>query len=429
MQQFPVDPGARMILDVKTLFVVAVLVAAVVGSILIFAWLQNRGQRALLWWGGAYLVSGSGVALLAMRGHVSDFWTIVIANALIYASGGMQWNGARVFDRRPPRPILIYGGAAVWIAACLLPGFLTSSDARVILSSLILAPYSLATAYEIWRGRTERLALRWPAIAVLTFHGAVMAARVPMAFLSPLPPGYAIFTSPWFNLMVLEALLNAVALAVIVLAMTKERMELAHRNAAMLDPLTGIANRRAFLELGRRLLKARRRDRKPVAVILFDLDRFKEINDRFGHSAGDRVLKTFCRVARSTLRAEDLIGRLGGEEFAAVLSGMPAVGAAATAERIRAAFEAAVGQMATTVSAGIVASETPGTDIEFLLDRADEALYLAKANGRNRIEVLDFGPGTPVRTSPVAEIGAPALVPEQVPEHSEAPPHTHTHAR
>ncbi|HXL68848.1 MAG TPA: GGDEF domain-containing protein [Xanthobacteraceae bacterium] len=401
-----------MVLDVKTLFVVAVLVAAVIGSILIFAWLQNRGQRALLWWGMAHILAGTGVALLAMRGNVSDFWSIVIGNALLYAGGGMQWNAARVFDRRPPRPILIYAGSAAWIAACLVPGFLGSSDARVILSSIIIAAYSFATAYEIWCGRAERLALRWPAIAVLGFHGLVMTARIPLTMLLPLPAGYAIFASPWFGVMVLEGLLNAVALAVIILALTKERMELAHRNAAMLDPLTGIANRRAFLELGSRLLKARVRDRKPVAVILFDLDRFKEINDRFGHSAGDRVLKTFCRVARATLRADDLIGRLGGEEFAAILSGMPAVGAAATAERIRAAFEAAVGTVATTVSAGIVASESPGNDIELLLDRADEALYLAKANGRNRIEVLDFGSGTPVRAASAAGLHAPALVPE-----------------
>ncbi len=405
-----------MVLDVKTLFVVVVLVAEVVGSILIFAWLQNRGQRALLWWGLAHMIGGAGVALLAMRGNVSDFWSVVIGNAILYAASGMQWNGARVFDRRPPRPILIYAGSAVWIAACLFPGFLGSSDARAGLSSIIIGGYAFATAYEIWRGRAERLALRWPAMAVLVIHGFVMMARIPMVMLMPLPAGHAIFSSPWFGIIVLEGLIKMVALAVIILALTKERMELAHRNAAMLDPLTGIANRRAFLELGSRLLKARARDRKPVAVIVFDLDRFKEINDRFGHSAGDRVLKTFCRVARSTLRAEDVIGRLGGEEFAAILSGMPAVGAAATAERIRAAFEAAAGPVATTVSAGIVASETPGNNIEMLLDRADEALYLAKANGRNRIEVLDFGAGAPVRTTAVPEWRAPALVPAQEPE-------------
>jgi diguanylate cyclase (GGDEF)-like protein len=410
-----------MVLDVKTLFVVAVLIGALVGSILIFAWLQNRGQRALLWWGLAHILAAVGVALLAMRGNVSDFWSVVIGNAILYAGSGMQWNAARVFDRRPPRPILIYGGSAVWIVACLVPGFVGSSDARVVLSSIIIAAYAFAAAYEIWRGRTERLALRWPAVAVLAFHGLVMTMRIPMTVVMPLPPGHAIFTSPWFGVLTLEAVLNAVALAVIILAMTKERMELAHRNAAMLDPLTGIANRRAFLELGGRLLKARVRDRKPVAVILFDLDRFKAINDRFGHSAGDRVLKTFCRVARSTLRPEDVIGRLGGEEFAAILSGMPAVGAAATAERIRAAFEAAVGPVATTVSAGIVASESPGSDIELLLDRADEALYLAKANGRNRIEVLDFGAAAPVRAAPFAEQRAPALVPGQAPERDGLP--------
>jgi diguanylate cyclase (GGDEF)-like protein len=402
-----------MVLDVRTLFVLAVPVAALLGALLTFSWFQNRGQRALLWWGCAYLAWSVAVSLITLRGGISDFWSVVVSNTIFCAGCGMLWNGARVFDDRASRPILMFGGAAIWTAACIVPGFVTSSGARVIVTSIILATYSFATAIEFWHGRAERLASRWPAIALLSFHATVVLTRIPLTYIMPLPEGSAIFATPWIGLVTLEGLLNAIGLAVLILAMTKERMELAHRDAAMLDPLTGIANRRAFLELATRALKQRARDRQPVAVMLFDLDRFKSVNDRFGHSAGDRVLRAFCEVAGKTLRAEDTFGRLGGEEFAALLSGVPPFGAAATAERIRAAFEAAVGEVATTtVSVGIVTSGRPGADIELLLDRADEALYVAKANGRNRIEIVDFGAESLARFQSVTPaIAAPALVP------------------
>src|SRR5690606_14811718 len=106
------------------------------------------------------------------------------------------------------------------------------------------------------------------------------------------------------------------------------------------DPLTGIANRRAFLESASRSLKQRSRSPQPVSALLFDLDQFKSINDRFGHAAGDRVLRAFTDIAVTELRSTDLLGRLGGEEFGAVLFGAEAASAAATAERIRSAFEA-----------------------------------------------------------------------------------------
>jgi len=193
----------------------------------------------------------------------------------------------------------------------------------------------------------------------------------------------------------LESLLYMIATAFIFLAMAKERTELEHKVAATTDPLTGIANRRAFLESAQRSLKQRIRAPQPVSALLFDLDRFKSINDRFGHAAGDRVLRAFADVAIIELRSTDLLGRLGGEEFGAVLFGAEASSAAATAERIRAVFAANYvgeggGEERISVSVGVASVPADeNVEIETLISRADEALYVAKARGRNRVEVAD----------------------------------------
>ena len=122
----------------------------------------------------------------------------------------------------------------------------------------------------------------------------------------------------WLSVLSFEALLFTIAIAFILLAMAKERAEHRQKTAAMIDPLTGISNRRAFLEEGEEHLKRQVNEPRPTAVMLLDLDNFKSINDRYGHAIGDRVLEIFAEVASSCLRRIDLFGRLGGEEFAAL---------------------------------------------------------------------------------------------------------------
>jgi diguanylate cyclase (GGDEF)-like protein len=171
--------------------------------------------------------------------------------------------------------------------------------------------------------------------------------------------------------------------------MAKERSERIHRTAATIDPLTEIFNRRALLEAGRRILGRLAWDKQPVSVLMFDLDHFKKINDRFGHAVGDRALQVFARTAAARLRATDIIGRLGGEEFAAILPATSLLSAAVAAERVRTAFQEAAREIdglpiAASVSIGAAATEEVDCDIEALLAEADRALYAAKAGGRNR---------------------------------------------
>ena len=161
------------------------------------------------------------------------------------------------------------------------------------------------------------------------------------------------------------------------------------RQAVFADHLTGVANRRGFfhateLELGRA-----RRFPRPVALVIFDLDHFKRVNDTHGHAAGDAVLQAFAQALRGTFRAMDVVARLGGEEFAVLLPSTEAGQACAVARRLLAAVEGLAVRvdgvaLAFTVSAGVAAWEQADT-IDDLQKRADRALYAAKAAGRNRV--------------------------------------------
>jgi diguanylate cyclase (GGDEF)-like protein len=407
-----------MMLDVNTLYTVTILVMALLGLLLILVWLQNRGMRALAWWGAAYLVGGMSVWLLGSHGSLSDLLSIDLANALLFVACGLTWSGARLFDGRGIKPVAMLIGTFMWVGACQIPSFMASLDARVILSSLIISGYTMVIAFEFWRGRAEPLGSRWPAIVVLGAHSALFMLRVPFALASTLEGSNgSLWSSGWFAIIALESLLYAIAFAVIVVAMAKERMELKHKKSALSDPLTGIANRRAFFDEAVTRLDPAGKDSRPLAVLLFDLDRFKRINDRFGHAIGDKVLRLFAEKATANLRQADVVGRLGGEEFAVVMSGVELSTAFMFAEQIRIAFAAAARvveghRVSATVSAGIALLTASEADVDSLLARADQALYVAKARGRDRVEIAEVD--RPRAWQPAVDQWVPALAPAGV---------------
>ncbi|MFC0252418.1 GGDEF domain-containing protein [Massilia consociata] len=174
------------------------------------------------------------------------------------------------------------------------------------------------------------------------------------------------------------------------LLLCKQKDDAEMARLAATDSLTGLPNRHAFLERAEQARQVTLRQRQPLALVMIDIDHFKQINDRFGHAAGDEALAVFARTARCVLRAHETMGRLGGEEFAMVLPGTDLAGATRAAERLRLAVrEAAVITSGTpytmTVSIGVVvldANESLGAG----LARADHALYAAKHGGRDRVE-------------------------------------------
>jgi diguanylate cyclase (GGDEF)-like protein len=383
-----------MNLDVNTLFLVTIYVEAILGLLLLFAWVQNTAIYAVAWWGFADLLRAASVMLFGMYGSVSDLVSIDLANAILFTAFAVTWTGARVFDNRKPRPILLFAGAVLWLVLCRIPAIANSWDLRLLMSSGIITTYTWATAYEFWRGRSEPLVSRWPAIFMFFAHGALYLLRTPFGAML-VPTTSVVFESVWLTVLSFEALLFTIAVAFILLAMAKERTEHRHKTASLIDPLTGIANRRAFLQDSEVQLKRQATEPRPMAVMLLDLDNFKAINDRFGHAMGDRVLQVFAEVGSSCMRRYDIFGRLGGEEFAALLVDASRDRALAVAEQIRASFVEATGEVdgkavVATVSIGVVISYDAVLDLSALLAQADHALYRAKDNGRNRIEIASI---------------------------------------
>jgi diguanylate cyclase (GGDEF)-like protein len=382
----------RMNLDVNTLFLVTTCVEAILGLLLLFAWAQNSQPKAVAWWGFANLMRAASIPLFGTFGSSPQLIAIDLANVMLFLSYGVTWTGARVFDHRRVLPVQLAAGPLLWLCLSHLALFKENLELRALISCGIITAYAWLAAYEFWRGRSEALVSRWPAIFMLFAQGALFLLRAPLIATLPWLPIGHVAASPWAIVISFEALLFTISIAFILLAMAKERAEFQLRSAAMVDPLTGIANRRSFLQDGAELMKRQAAQSCPAAVLLIDLDHFKSINDRFGHAIGDRVLQIFARTAQESIKPPELIGRLGGEEFAIVFYDVGADRATARAELIRTAFLEAATEVdgypvAATLSIGIVFNRDGPLDVPELLVEADQALYKAKEQGRNRVEV------------------------------------------
>ena len=378
-------------LDVGTLFFIAICVTVLLGLFLLFAWTQERIQ-ALAWWGVAYLLGGASGALWR-------WGDLVVPGISSWRSDDAVVRRCRDdLERRspvprpagPPRRHVVWGGV---LAGCLLcPRFRRVGCGAPCRERPYCRRLYDPDRAELRLERRKSLIRRWPAIFVPILHGAIFLLPVALATLSQREDGGRSLAQGWIVVFAIEIVLYLVGTAFIVLILAKDRAVNVYKMAASTDALTGVLNRRGFFEAASMFLARNRRAVSSVSILAFDLDHFKLINDRCGHIVGDAVLESFAKLARETLRSSDILGRLGGEEFVALL---PATLPEATiaAERVRAAFAAASivrnGQrIAATVSIG-VASGSPSTAMDLLITRADQALYRAKANGRDRVETAN----------------------------------------
>ncbi|HET7806570.1 MAG TPA: GGDEF domain-containing protein [Pseudolabrys sp.] len=369
-------------LDLPTLSLVAVCIAGLLGLFLIIDWMQQRNVRALAWWGSAYLIGASAMALGTMPAPFIKL-PAALPGALTFLACGMVWNGVRLFQGRRVLPFATFIGAALWLGLAQIPGMMENGNGE-ILGALIVPVYTFFIAMELWRERRRTRYSRAAAVVVPCLHAGVFL--VPLAMRAFLPDGHG---GAWLTIFTLETILYAVGTAFIVMLMVKDHHVHVYRTAASTDHLTGLLNRRAFIENAQTLRKRQARRGEPVAVLMFDLDRFKSINDRFGHSAGDEVLRLFARVTRASTRLNDIIGRFGGEEFIAIVPGGIEV-ARKIAERVRTAFEKAGAviesqPIGATVSIGAASSYDATMTVDALIAKADAALYRAKHDGRNRV--------------------------------------------
>ncbi|WP_315779444.1 MULTISPECIES: GGDEF domain-containing protein [unclassified Bradyrhizobium] len=374
-----------MALDSLTLDIVATMVAALLGAMLLHFGRQES-TPALRWWGAAYVLGAVAIALWTLIGDLYGEVVSLFLSSIGLIATAMVWNAARVFHgKRPSVPGLVLG-AIVWIASGMLlhP---SAQSLRLTIGAALVVLYATLTAAELWQERRRTLHKRWPALLVPAMHGFVL--MLPILLGNMLRDADGAFAAAWVTIFSIELVLYAVGTVFVIFMLVSERIVSAHKRAATTDPLTGLLNRRGFAESCAQLIEREARERRPVSVLIFDIDHFKSINDRFGHAEGDEVLKLFANVVVNNLRLTDLSGRIGGEEFAALLP-CSIEEAMVAAERVREAF-AASGVVCddkpvdTTVSIG-VAGGAAGTDLDVLLAAADTALYKAKRTGRNRVE-------------------------------------------
>lgn len=392
--------------DPWTLWAVLMVAAAILAIAMLFVWWMTPTEPALAHWAGAMGMFVLGIFCASLRGQIPDFASVELGNSAMLAAYGLIWTGMRRFDRRATRMIYVLIAPAIFVMLCQLPPLSVSAVARVVMVSVMIAVLSLFSLEQLWRGDASASRARTAMFAILAIVLALNLVRVLIA--SSQIDGdnrVTLFSDPSVAGFGLVALALAIFLCFSMVLMVRERTEMLYRSAAQRDELTGLFNRRGFMELS----LATCLSGGPIAVMILDLDHFKAVNDRYGHLAGDRVLKLLAQVLRENLRQTDIIGRIGGEEFAAVLPGATVGIARQAAERVqRGLYEGAaqlnLGDGSTplhcTASIGLAIASMPVgatvTEIEIrlqaLMARADGVLYQAKSDGRNRIEVAPAEP-------------------------------------
>lgn len=303
-------------------------------------------------------------------------------NGVLIEIGGRSY-GQRLHDAFPARAQLISRGREIGSVVTQLP-----------MSSALLRQLSAGAAAGV---RLTYVDLKGAAPAE-TSYGATLPLAEAVGIRAYLPAAIVSHRKNAAYLRVAEAgLLALVALMLLTLVLARPllrafRWTEEQANEARIDSLTGLANRRALEEILAAEISRAHRFAHQLAVVLLDLDRFKEINDSFGHAAGDVMLRAVSRLLTSLARRGDTVARWGGEEFVVVLPETDLAGAQRFAERLRRTIEAhSVGDLHTTASCG-VATMLPEDSVEELLGAADQALYQAKSNGRNRTETAIRGP-------------------------------------
>ncbi len=377
-----------MSIDVPTMVLMVAVMELLCGSLLIYAAFHYHDAPAATWWGVSHIILAGGVVLSMVGGIAGDDRITALAFVVFLTCAAVQWHGTRLLTGARPYLPLILVGPVVIALVNLLPVGSTLPAIRGITASILNVTYFAGALIVLLRPPAGSLVAYKP-LAVLFFANIVAIGLGPFGGLGSTESGLPSILSIG-GFIYLEAQIFVIGTTIFIVAAVRERKEFVSHNAAAVDPLTGLANRRSFFEIAEKQVKRSRIAGTRCGVLMVDLDNFKWINDHHGHATGDDVLRVFAESARKALRPGDILGRIGGEEFAAILPGSDIEASLAIAERMRKSFQAAAedinGVPVHATLSGGVAAFLPGTTLEMLMREADAALYLAKQNGRNRIE-------------------------------------------
>lgn len=397
-----------------TLLIAAALLAALVTCVLYAVWSFNKNIPGLGLWALSFLAGTTFAVNLLMRPTEPEVSSVVLAQVSVSASALLCWLGGRAYmgqGRLGAAPWLAV--AASFVALVLLSVHFTvaspSNGARFVLVSVFSGLFFLLTAWTVARGRMAQFPARYLFAALVGGHGLFVLVRPLLFRLAPEATDGVVSGLPVLlsQVVLLEATIAIVMIGFGTLMLTNEFITTELRRLAEMDTLTQVFNRRAFLNLLDKAISNGDRTGVPLPVLVLDLDNFKAINDTRGHRGGDDVLRHFVQVALRCLRKEDVMGRLGGEEFGVFLPNSDLAGALVVAERLRAllasspAYAESSAPVHLTVSIGAALSVS-GEAPDAVLQRADEAMYLAKERGRNRVEVSEKIVGTPVAPAATA---------------------------
>jgi len=373
-----------MTLDVYTLFVCELYVLFFLCIIMVFAWKGSQYNRVLGFQCLSLSVTIVAVFLSSLRSEGDLFLPVAVGNLLVMLAYSLLVMAFRSF-RGASCGWLWTLGPLVWVLLCLSPTFYHSMRYRILAVCVFCVVYTGWMILELHRSRAALPVTYWPAQLLLWIHLLFHVVRGVMDGGITSPLHGAIGGSTFSVYVIMESILMVIGLTFAMLAMVNERTQIQYKNASLLDPLTGIWNRRALFELGEKMGRQCERTSQPLTIMLFDLDYFKSINDRFGHNQGDRVLIDFCERVKQLIPGRSIFARLGGEEFAAIVMLSEEEGVLC-AEKIRYAVECSQPEgVHYTVSIGVASGNESYHSVAPLMVAADEALYQAKALGRNRV--------------------------------------------
>ncbi len=388
----------RFFVHSPTLIVLAAILAALVTTVLYAVWFFNKNIPGLRLWTFSFLSASVFCTSLLVRDQFPEVVSVALTQSSIALAAYFCFLGSRLYMGRT-LPSHAYAVAAVAVLVGLSVYFtieLPHMGARFALSGLVSGVYFVLTAVTLARGGFRNVPARYLFSGLVGFHGIFVLLR-PLLFRLATVDSVGVPDARLIDLLsqyvVLESTIALVMMAFGTVMLTNEHITTELRHLAEVDPLTSVFNRRAFLTLLEKAISQAERTRQSLPVLVLDLDHFKKINDTWGHSGGDDVLRQFVVLANRCLRKEDVMGRLGGEEFAIFLPNADGPGVQAVAERLRTLVQAQPVQsgplsIALTVSIG-VALCVRGDSADAVLKRADTAMYLAKQKGRNRVEVAE----------------------------------------
>ena len=355
---------------------------------------RGKLRDGMAYWAAGLACNAAGYVLFALRGQVSDLLSIVLANVLFASVFALFTEGVFQFQNRRPRRWLVW--LPVVATALLFGALIPWQAARVVAGTIIFSAQSAAIMVSLLQRRKTTVGVGQYFMVAGFLMMIIAFAFQGVGTLLRKDEVTSIMTPHFVQTVIfLVATISVVVVSLGLVVMIKDRADELNRNLAMRDELTGLINRRSLLESLAQHLSAAKRHGQPLSLLMVDIDFFKRVNDTYGHLSGDKVLKTMASSIVQRTRAQDVPGRLGGEEFLVILPNSTEQGAWQLAENLRqgveaTAFQAVSGEpIAITVSIGLCAlSQLPDPQCDDLIAASDQALYRAKAAGRNRVEVF-----------------------------------------